>query len=84
MISKRRTYQDGELVAEMDITIPDEVPNRATISGRAEAALAANATFLALPNPTNAQNVAQVQRLTRECSALIRLLIGRLEDTTGT
>src|SRR5512142_1518574 len=35
--------------------------NQQTIQGRAQAALAANATFLALAPPTNAQVLAQVQ-----------------------
>jgi hypothetical protein len=58
--------------------------NEEDLRSRAASALAANATFLALASPTNAQTVAQVQRLTRECSALIRLVLGRFEDTAGT
>lgn len=58
--------------------------NSEMLHSRAEAALTANANFLALPSPTNAQVVAHVQQLTKECNALIRLMIGRLDTTTGT
>ena len=50
--------------------------NAESLRAKASAALTANATFLAIASPTNAQTLAQVQRLTRECTALIRLLIG--------
>lgn len=66
--------------------------------GRMEQALAANqtamsnnATFIAIAAPTNAQIVAQVKALSqqqnlllREVSALLRLALGALDDTTGT
>lgn len=58
--------------------------NQATLQQRAQAALNTNATFLALANPSNAQNAAQVQALTKECSTLIRLLLGLLDSTSGT
>ncbi len=58
--------------------------NRDDLHAKARQALAANTTYLALPTPTNAQVVAQVARLTRECSALIKLLLDDLNDTTGT
>jgi hypothetical protein len=57
---------------------------RDSIRGKAQAALAANVTYLALANPTNAQVVAQVNRVTRECTALIRLLLDAVESEDGT
>lgn len=61
-----------------------EEVNAQTLRSRAAAALSANATFLALGSPTNAQVLTQVQRLTRECSALIRLAMNLLDTTDGT
>lgn len=55
-----------------------------TIRGRAAAALTANQTYLAIGSPNNAQVVAQVNRLTRECSALIRLLLSQFDSTNDT
>lgn len=64
---------------------PDPVVvNRQTLEQRAVAALDVNNTYLAREAPTNAQNLAQIRALTRECSALIRLVVGRLDDTEGT
>ena len=61
--------------------------NKRTVEDRARAALTANATFRALQSPTNAQVLAQVRRLTAECSGLIRLMLNELDtidDTNGT
>jgi hypothetical protein len=58
--------------------------NRRTIEDRAAQALTANATYLALGTPTNAQVAAQVRRLTQECSALIRLALNQVDSTDGT
>ena len=46
-------------------------------------AIANNAAFLAIPTPTQAQTVAQVQLLTRECTAIMRLLVNQLDTTDG-
>jgi hypothetical protein len=78
-------YMDVDLATRQPIVrsreSTAEEDNRDTINARVEAALAANKTYLALANPTNAQVVAQVNRLTLECSALIRLLLSRMEAT---
>lgn len=64
---------------------PDEqTTNRQTLEDRAATALAGNAAFLALPAPTQAQTLAQVKLLTKECSSLIRLALGLLDSTDGT
>jgi hypothetical protein len=62
----------------------DAAANQETLQSRSEAALAANTTFLALASPTNAQTLAQVKTLTKECNALIRLALGILDSTSGT
>jgi hypothetical protein len=82
-----RPTGDGTGTARVITSTPKpgtRTANETELRTKATQALAANATFLGLPAPTVAQLTAQTQRLTRECSALIRLLLGQLEDTTGT
>lgn len=58
--------------------------NGVTLRQRAQAALAANANFLALsPAQQQVQALTQTVRLTQECSALIRLFLGALDSTAG-
>lgn len=61
-----------------------EQDNADLLRSRATAALTANATFLAIASPTNAQVAAQVRTLTKENNALIRLLLNLLSDITDT
>jgi hypothetical protein len=58
--------------------------NAASLRAKTQQALAVNATYLGLASPSAAQTTAQVKALTRECDALIRLLLGALDDTSGT
>lgn len=54
---------------------PEEI-----LKGQAAKALDLNKQYLALNNPTNAQVVAQVRRLTQECSHLIRLAVQSFDE----
>lgn len=55
--------------------------NQQTIQTKALAALTANATYLAIAAPTQAQAVAQVNALTQQLDAVIRLLLGQFGST---
>jgi len=55
---------------------------REGIETRVRQALVSNATFQALATPTNAQLIAQVRSLTRQCNGLIRLRLGALDDAS--
>ena len=55
-----------------------DVAAAATLRAQAITALTTDAIFLALTTPTTAQTVAQVQALTRQTNALIRLVVRAL------
>lgn len=60
---------------------PDEEIVRETLQARALDALTANKAYLTLKTPTAQQQAVQVERLTRQQTALIRLLLGALDGT---
>lgn len=60
------------------------IANQASLLQKAANAIANNVTFLGLTTPTNAQVLAQVQALTRQVDALIRVVANQLTDTSGT
>lgn len=84
----RTVYEDGQAVATKQVTgLPVERAedrNQRTIEDRLRAALDANRTYLAIDTPTAAQQRAQVARLTRQNTALIRHLLRDLTDTSNT
>lgn len=74
------TYDNGMVTVT---SVPaDNTPeaNAQTLLQRAAQALTNNATYLARQSPTSAQNTAQIQALTRQVNALIRLLA--VDDTS--
>lgn len=80
----RVTDGSGKVVGEdLESIVPADV-NLAQIAQKAQQALQANSTFLGLASPTAAQVTTQVQRLTRESNALIRLVLGLLDDASDT
>lgn len=68
--------------AELDATT--STTSEAALLAKAATALTTNATFLAIGSPSNAQAVAQVQALTRQVNALIRLARRDFLSTDGT
>lgn len=75
---------DGTVVTtRLPMTPTVNEANRDALNTKAVAALAANATFLAIASPT-AQVATQAKALTRQMDALIRLVGGQLDSTDGT
>ena len=80
----------GETVTIVDdieterIAPPPERVVQRDLQAKSRAAIEKNKTFLAITTPTNAEAVAQIKLLTRENTALIKLLLNHFEDSAGT
>lgn len=84
-VVESRPYTAGEAaIAAAEAAAVAVQANQRTVEDRARAAITANNTYLAIASPTNAQVVAQVRRLTQECTALIKLALNDLADANGT
>lgn len=77
------TAVESNLLTAQD-TAETQRLNEVTLRDKARQAIASNDAFLADPSPSNQQVITQVQRLTRQNTALIRLVVGALDSTDGT
>lgn len=82
----RTTFHNGQGGIVSTVEVPDDPTEVAarTIEDRLRRALDANRTYLAIDTPTAAQQRAQLARLTRQNTALIRRLLRDLTDTSDT
>lgn len=78
------TYENGVLVDTKTVDVAQSEVNTDAVYAKSVQALDVNSTFLALSNPTGAQNAAQAKALTRQMNGLIRLLLGQLDDVSDT
>lgn len=84
-VASTRAMTASETVYVNDAIVPATFStNQQAIIAKAWTAVQANAAFLAIPNPTAAQAIAQVGILTKECTALIRLILGSFETPSDT
>lgn len=75
---------DGTGTGWVPPPIPVTVTNQQAITQTITAALDANVAFLANVTPTTAEVTAQVEILTQQVVALVRLALGLLDSTAGT
>lgn len=77
----RVTNAAGKLLGfDDEIILTPAETNRQALTDRANQSLAVNAAYLTKPNPTPAEQAAQLRQLTLETSALIRLMMDRIES----
>lgn len=90
-ITSAADVQPGETLSEtvpqslldsISATATATATNRATLQQQVVQGLATIDAFLALPSPTNAQALAQVQFQARAIKRLARLVVGVLDSTS--
>ncbi len=64
--------------AELDSDVTEA--NRSSIETKSRSAIQGNKDYLALSSPSNADRNAQLEALTRQSTALIRLVLGELAE----
>jgi hypothetical protein len=78
------TFDGTTLTKAIPPPEPLSETNRKALYAKGAQALASNITYLAIPSPTQAQAGAQVQSLTKQTNALIRLTMSLLDNIDGT
>ena len=71
-------------LADAEAAASTEVGNELALLAKVPQAIQTNNAFLAITSPTNAQVVTQVKVLTRQVTALMKLVAHDLMDTSGT
>lgn len=83
-MSKRTVeeYRDGKILRTFQVDVPASADNDDSLQSHLQAALAANAAYLLIANPSAAQQRTQLENLTRAIDALIRRDLGALDVVT--
>lgn len=86
VVRRYRVRDDnGEVIGadEEPVLAPAQI-NEQALRGRLLAGIRTNITYLRKPSPTEAVITAQVQELSRQVTAIERLLLELLDSTEGT
>lgn len=75
---------NNNVIISATLTVDQADINGDALRNKAQTALTNNQAFLAISSPTNAQALAQIQALTRQMDALIRLQLALLADISDT
>lgn len=71
----------GNILSDtVDVVDTTTLTTVSTVAARAKAAITANNNYLAIGAPSNAQVTAQVTLMTKECTALIKMMASLIPD----